>query len=77
MAQFGFIKVTVQGGDSTSGAINLSAPDLKVGDRLLLSYAPNPIMENIISTDGQVVQSAFMFDWSTRPPFDLIYLRGL
>jgi hypothetical protein len=74
MAQFGFIKVTVQG---IQGPGAISAPELKAGDRLLLGYGPNPAnMEQIISADGQV-QQMNAFDWSTAPPFDLIYMRGI
>lgn len=74
MDMIGFVKVNVQG---VQGPGAMSAPGVKVGDRLLFGYAPNtPNVEQIISTDDEVQQQNTL-NWSIQPPFDLIFLRGI
>jgi len=70
----GFVKVTVTGING-SGAV--SAPGLKVGDRLLLNYGPNPSagFERIVTVDDEIQQNSG-FDW-TSYTFDLIFIRGI
>jgi hypothetical protein len=76
MTEFGFIKVTVQGVDASGGPAAISAPGVKVGDRLLLGYGPNPnLLDRIILTDDQIIQADF--NWTSQPAFDLIFLRGI
>lgn len=73
MTIVGFVKVTVTGSNGTDP---ISAPGLKVGDRLLLGYAPsNQGLEQIVTVDDQV-QRTVTFDW-TLFTFDLIFLRGI
>lgn len=74
MAEFGFIKVNVQG---IAGPGVISATGLKAGDRLLLGYSPNnAFLEQIITVDDEI-QFSESFNWSGQPPFDVIYLRGI
>lgn len=71
---FGFIKVTVTG---INGIGPISAPGLKVGDRLFLSYGPGGAgtgLEPIVTVDDEIQQNSL--DW-TSFTFDLIFLRGI
>lgn len=74
MADFiGIVKVTVTGIISPGP---ISAPGLKVGDRLLISYSPSFAgTEAIVTVDDEIQQLA-PFDWSSFT-FDLIFLRGI
>jgi len=76
MTVFGFVKVTVTG---LNGAGSISAPGLKVNDRLLLSYSPLAPdltgLEQIVSVDDHIYQNN-TFDWSSHT-FDLILIRGI
>lgn len=68
----GLIKVNVTG---INGVGPISAPGLKVGDRLLLNYAPSDGIESIVTVDDEVQQTSG-FNW-TSFTFDLIFVRGI
>ena len=74
---FGIVKVNVTGTTGTmSGWLPMSAPGVKVGDRLLLGYAPSMgAIESIVTVDDEV-QAANNADWSGLN-FDLIFIRGI